>query len=126
MSLFRLKSGSYHNQKLGLNIEPGGTIETDEDMRRLEGYDRWELVRTGREAETIEDLRARIALLEGRPKEEAEPEDVNPVMSEDEPQLHAMQIKELRDYAAGKGIDLEGITGKSNLINAIQAHLENA
>jgi len=131
MSLYRLKSGSYHNQKLGVDLEPGGTLETDVDMRREEGYDRWELVRTGAEEDTIENLRARIKILEGRPPEETvtiseesvEKEEPEAPAIEDPPQLHTMQMKDLRAYAAAKGIDLEGLSGKSNLINAIEVAL---
>ena len=119
---FRLKSGSHYDGKRNIAIEPGDIYETDDDMIKAHGKIRWELV-DEKGQESIEDLKARIKLLEGRvgPQEAPKPE-------LEETDLESKSIKELRTFAAAMDppVDLKDVTGKAEIINAIRFVMDAA
>ena len=112
---FHLKAGSFINRARGLELVPGDIYHTNDDMIKLEGRDRWELVQEGKES--IEELKARIKLLESKQP---------PTTEEDE--LDRKSIKELRTMAAEMvpPVDLTTCTGKTEIVNAIRQALDAA
>jgi len=126
---FKLKAGTHvYRDKDGKDVvlEPGGTIETDLDMRKLEGRDRWELL-DDQGVETIEELKARIKILEGF----AKPPEVSAAGTEptaEDDGLDTKSIKQLREVAAEMSppVDLSGITTKEAIISAIRSAADNA
>jgi len=121
---FKLKAGSHiYRDKNGNNValEPGGILETDVDMRKKEGRDRWDLL-DNEDKDTIEDLKARIRILEGMapPVEESKTE-----VSDD---LEGKSISALRKLAAEMEppVDLIGLTSKGDIIAAIRNAIDNA
>jgi len=121
---FKLKAGSHiYRGKDGKDValEPGGVVETDLDMRKIEGRNRWELL-DNEDKDTIEDLKARIRILEGMapPVEEAKAE-----VSDD---LEGKSISTLRKLAADMEppVDLTGLTAKGDIIAAIRSAVDNA
>jgi hypothetical protein len=126
MPTYKLKSGSHvYKDADGNNIvvEPGGTATTDIDLRKKEGRDRWDLV-DAQGTETIEDLKARIRILEGMSKPPAKDEE--PTAEDDG--LDTKSIKQLREVAAEMSppVDLSGITTKEAIITAIRNAVDNA
>ena len=120
---FKLKAGThiYRNEEgKDITLEPGGIINTDLNMRKIEGRNRWELV-DDQGADTIEELKARIRILEGmaKPQESPQPEDDG---------LDTKSIKQLRELAADMtpSVDLSGITTKEAIIAAIRSAADNA
>ena len=115
---FRLKSGSHHVRNEGLTIEAGDLFHTDINMAKVHGKKRWELIKEG--GESMDDLRARIKQLETR----MTPEPVRTTADD----LDSLSIKDLRKMAAEMEpqVDLSTCTGKSEIINAIKAAMDNA
>lgn len=118
---FCLKAGSHLDLGRKLSLEPGGIYHTDEDMIKLHGRNRWELVKEGQES--MEDLRARIKLLEGR-LEPAKTEEVRHDLDD----LASKSVKELRTIAAEMSppVDLTDCSGKTEMINAIRQAMDAA
>ena len=121
---FKLKAGGHvyrNDQGIDVSLEPGGIIDTHLDMRKLEGRNRWELM-DNEDKDTIEDLKARIRILEGMapPVEEAKAE-----VSDD---LEGKSISALRKLAADMEppVDLTGLTAKGDIIAAIRSAVDNA
>ena len=120
---FKLRSGSHcyiDAQGKTITIEPKGILQTDIDMAKVEGPDRWEkLDDTG--VETLEDLKARIRTLEALvPKTEV------PVVQDDD--LENKSVKELRTLAASMEppVDLTDCNGKSEIIAVIRSAMDAA
>ena len=119
---FKLKAGGHvYRDKDGKDVvvEPGGVVETDLDMRKLEGRNRWELL-DDQSPDTIEELKARIKILEGFAKP------VEPTPEDDG--LDGKSIKQLRELAADMTppVDLSGINTKEAIIAAIRSAADNA
>ena len=117
---FRLRSGSHYDKSRNLQIETGQRFSTNDDMVKLHGADRWELV-DQEGAETMDDLRARIKALEAQitPIEAAKAEGDD---------LESKSIKELRQLAAEMEppVDLTTCNGKSEIINTIREAINAA
>lgn len=117
---FKLKAGSHHDRKRNITIETGGLYQTNDDMVKLHGKNRWELVK-GDGVETMEDLRTRIRQLEAK---------MAPVQVEasSADELDRKSIKELREMAAKMEppVDLTTCTGKDAIVNAIRQALDAA
>jgi hypothetical protein len=123
---FKLKSGSHvYRDENGTDVvlEPGDTKHTDLDMRKLEGRDRWDLI-DDQGPESIEELKARIRILEGFAKPQEEPQ---AEVAEDDG-LDGKSIKQLREMAADMTppVDLSGISSKDAIIAAIRSAADNA
>ena len=122
---FKLKAGSHIDRdEHGNNIvlDPGGILNTDLDMRKLQGRDRWELI-DDQGPDTIEELKARIRILEGF----AKPQEPQVEVAEDDG-LDGKSIKQLREMAADMtpSVDLSGVTTKDAIIAAIRSAADNA
>ena len=117
---FRLRSGSHHVRNENLTIEAGDLFHTNDDMAKLFGKDRWELVKEG-QGESMDDLRTRIKQLEGR----LGPAEPVRTTAED---LDSLSIKDLRKMAAEMEppVDLNTCSGKTEIVNAIRVALDNA
>ncbi len=132
----RLRSGVHYDRASGRTIEPGDTVESKRDLRKeLGGRDRWELVNSGEES--VADLKARLAILEGRlsAKDREELKGEEPVEEEsteeesvEEIDLSKMTISKLRKYAASLDppVDLATCSNKDEIVNEIRAHLDAA
>jgi hypothetical protein len=120
---FRLRSGSHHDQSTGQTIEAGKIFYTNDNMQKLHGRQRWELVQeTGQDS--IEELKAKIRILEGRVAAEIP----QTRAGEDPDDLDGKSIKELKAMAADMepSVDLSTCTGKTEIVNAIRAALDAA
>lgn len=122
---FRLRSGSHcyiDPQGKTVTIEPKGILHTNVDMALLEGPDRWEKLDDAGQ-ETLEDLKARIRILESMvPKAE-------PITQDQEADdLDSKSIKELKALAASlePPVDLNTCTGKAEIVNAIRSAMDAA
>lgn len=122
---FKLRSGSHcyiDAQGKTITIEPKGILQTNVDMALLEGSDRWEKLEDAGQ-ETLEDLKARIRILESLvPKTES----VVPDHEGDD--LDSKSIKQLKELAASlePPVDLSTCTGKAEIINAIRSAMDAA
>ena len=125
---YHLRTGSHVSYRGGtnpVNIEPGGILETTQDMIKLEGADRWELLEDlGGGAESLEDLKARIRILEGQLGKPEEPKEDDP----DPDDLNRKSIKQLREMAASLDppVDLSTCSNKEQMVNAIRGALDAA
>lgn len=116
---FKLRSGSHHDRARGITIEPGEIFKTNEDMIKLHGRNRWEKIQDN-SGETIEDLRARLRILESMTKPSAPP------ANEDD--LENKSVKELRAIAASlePPVDLTTCNGKTEIVNVIRQAMDTA
>jgi hypothetical protein len=118
--LYRLKSGSHVDAKAGIVIEPGDVFASEIDLVRQDGPNRWERVDDAQEV-SIEELKARIKILEGRPSEE-QPKQEEPA------DLDKLTIKQLREKASAMEppVDLTDCSGKDEIVNALQQAMDAA
>jgi len=123
---YRLKGGSHHVRNEGLTIEAGDIFHTDENMIKLHGKDRWELIKE--DGESIDDLRNRIKQLEaklGTPQVETPAPE--PVVEEDPYEdLDNKSISELRSIAKALEVSLDSCNGKKEIVSVIRQHLDTA
>ena len=122
---FKLKSGSHSvitsdgPKRTVKNYEPGDVFETDEDMIKLHGPQRWQNIEED-QGESIEELRAKLRILEGRlnmdkPKE---PEVAKkPTLAE----MDGMTIKALRALAANNDppVDITACGNKDEIMQTL-------
>lgn len=120
---FRLRSGSHYDNLTGTTIEPGGVIYTNENLKKTD-RGRWELIQESGQ-ESIDELKARIRILEGRIAAEAAPEAPKAVDPDD---LDGKSIKDLRALAAEMDppVDLTDCTGKAEIVAAIRQAIDAA
>lgn len=120
---FRLKSGSHFDAVSNQTIEAGKIFFTNDNMQKLHGRLRWELVQEAGQ-DSIEELKARIRILEGRVAAEIPA----PKTGEDPDDLEGKSIKDLKAMAADMEppVDLTTCTGKAEIVNAIRAALDAA
>jgi hypothetical protein len=130
---FRLKGGSHHDKASNVTVEVGDLFHTDDNMIRLHGRDRWELVKEGEESldslrEQIKRLEARVSSKETYEKEPLPPAPEQPETFTEDPyaDLDHKSMKELRAIAKELDVDLTDANGKTEMVNAIQAYLDTA
>jgi len=122
--VYRLTAGSHviatGDGKNPLVLEPGDTMTTKINMVRLHGPGRWERVH-GKKGDSIEDLRARIKILEGMPKQPVQAQ----APSDD---LNSKTIKQLREYAdkMDPPVELPSGMSKDDIIEAINSAMDAA
>ena len=123
---FKLRSGSHcyiDPQGKTVTIEPKGILQTNVDMALAEGPDRWEKIDDAGQ-ETLEDLKARIRILESMVPKATE----SVVPDHEGDDLDSKNIKELRTLAASlePPVDLTDCNGKTEIINAIRSAMDAA
>ena len=134
---FRLRGGSHHDKASNVTVEVGDLFHTDENMIKLHGRDRWELVKEGEES--LDSLRAQIRRLEARVSSKTAEEPMPPAPEQPETftedktftedpyaDLDHKSMKELRAIAKELDVDLTDVNGKTEMANAIQAYLDTA
>ena len=96
-----------------LHFEPGQVYETTIDMVRKEGRERWE--RVNEDAMTIEDLKARLRILEGQKMaDQGEAYQGDDLDAKSIPQLRAIAEK------LDPPIDLSKVKSKSDIVALIR------
>lgn len=111
---FRLESGSHYDAERKITIEAKkrkqDIYDTDLDMQALHGKQRWTRLKTPEEMAMAKEVL----------------EEYHEDSSDDEvDELEMKSIKELRELAVEKEIDLAGAQGKSAIIEAIRAALND-
>ena len=123
---YRLKSGSHciatGDGKHPQVLEPGDVMTTKINMIKLHGPDRWERVNAGPK-ENIEDLRARIKILEGLQAMNA-----SQAAKDNPDDLSTKTIKQLREMAAAMEppVELPSNMSKDDIIEAINSAMDAA
>jgi len=120
---FRLKSGSHYDGKTGRAYEPGDLVASDTDLqaeaRALDpSSKRWERVGEFGE-ESIEDLKARLKILEGMLEK---PESTSTAVDSDD--LDKMSIAKLRALAQEMEVDLTDCSNKAEIISVLREALD--
>ncbi len=126
---FKLRSGQHEVidpvTKTITRLKPGDTINTDEDLKLIWGRRRWEKVDDDGES-SIEELKARIRILEGLAK--AKEAEVAKEAETDTDTLETMSVKQLREFAAKfePPIDLSTANGRQEILNTIREAMDAA
>lgn len=127
-STYKLLKGSYYHklpdEEGELHLEPGDTLATTKNMVEAEGYERWEALGEGHE--TMDDLRARLKILEGKLAQQESDEDGEPLPEEEEVDLNSLTIPQLKQKAQELDIDVSDCSRKEEYVNCIQSYLEVA
>lgn len=117
---FRLKRGKHHaSKKIGgarqtVSWHPGDVIESEADLVKMHGHEKFELVSPETEAHPGRVLNTVTPDRVAKPESEETVDDTADTLNE-------MTVAELRKFADSESIHLGGATTKAEIIKAIRA-----